>query len=100
MNDDDCTLSIDIAEAFNEYFASCAAKITEDMSANKCFEVPDNDDDLEYSFELKPVSSAFVGNEIKNMNAKKATGDDDISCRLLKIARPAIAVSLTKLINM
>ena len=34
------------------------------------------------------------------MNSSKATGDDDISCRLLKLACPIIAQSLTTIVNL
>ena len=44
---------------------------------------------------LPCISHEFVNNEILGMSTKKATGLDDISCKILKLARPVIVDSLT-----
>ena len=51
-------------------------------------------------FELPNISVDFVSKEIDKMNVKKATGLDDVSCKMIKIAKPVIVRSLTKIMNM
>ena len=99
VNGEECTTSSDIADAFNQYFVSSVAKICADVSfCDSPFSEASNK--LEVTFDLEPVSVEFVINEVHKMNSSKATGDDDISCRLLKLACPIIAQSLTKIINL
>ena len=95
----DCTTSSDIADALNQYFISSVAKICADVAfCNSPLSEASND--FNVSFDLEPVSVDFVINEVHKMNSSKATGDDDISCRLLKLACPIIAQSLTNIINL
>ena len=103
VNGSDCSAADQIADAFNDYFVNCAKKVTEHLPAIAPNVYPmDADHALEDTsvFNLTPVSPAFVKKTITNMNANKSTGDDQISCRLLKIAMPAILHPLTKIINL
>jgi hypothetical protein len=50
--------------------------------------------------DLPCISTEFVDKEIRAMCIKKATGLDEISCNILKLARPVIVESLTYLLNL
>ena len=49
---------------------------------------------------FKPVSTNFVQKQINSISVKKATGVDNISSKLLRIAQPVVTQPLTTLINM
>ena len=51
------------------------------------------------SFSFRPVSVTLVYNLLKKLSTFKATGMDKISVKLLKTTAPAIAPSLTEIIN-
>ena len=50
--------------------------------------------------QFKPVDEEFVNKQIGRLNAKKATGHDGISSKILKFARPVIVKPKTNLINL
>ena len=100
VNGTECSETDVIANAFNDYFVTCAESVTQDLPDSIPFvssDVPHGDDCI---FNLRPVSSAFVQRIILTMDVTKATGDDQLSCYLLKIACPVILQSLTKILNM
>ena len=93
------------------FFSSIASKLTDSNNSAK----HDNDDDYVYNkhaqvtsidasskpmFNLPVISVDFVSREIDIMSEKKATGLDDISCKLLKLAKPVIVNSLTQIMNL
>ena len=49
---------------------------------------------------FKPVSDEFVENQINKINIKKATGIDQISPKILKIAKHAVVAPIAQLINL
>ena len=49
---------------------------------------------------LKPIDESFVYKHISNINAKKATGVDNISSKLLHYAKPVIAKPISDLVNL
>lgn len=52
-----------------------------------------------FQFVLQPISIDFVVEFLNKMPVDKATGLDNISCRLLKEAAPVIAASLANIVN-
>ena len=74
-----------------------SAEIGEGPRTKPC----DDDTDAEYigSFKFTPIAASYVSEQIKAMKSSKATGLDGITCRLLKAASPAIAYSLSYLVN-
>ena len=48
----------------------------------------------------QPVMLDFVIKEIDHLCKDKATGEDGISCKILKLSKHVIAQSLTDIINM
>ena len=100
MNED-CTLPSVIANAFNQHFVSSVAHITSNVQVcepNVLYY--ETTTDLVARFGFEPVTECFVNDDILKMDSRKATGNDNISCRLLKLACPIIAKSLTCIINM
>ena len=50
-------------------------------------------------FEFKPIDENVVSRDIDHLGLKKATGNDGISTKILKIAKPVIARPIANLIN-
>ncbi len=96
----------DICNGFNKHFVDVARKLIDE---NVCASDNSDFDFNVYNCEqnvtnsdlcLPHVSCDFVNNEILGMSTGKATGFDDVSVKILKLARPAIVDSLTYIINM
>ncbi len=51
-------------------------------------------------FDIPLVQEDFVLKELNSLDPKKAVGIDSFSSKLLKMAAPAIATSVTKIINL
>ena len=88
----------EIANRLNEHFASVgtrlASKLPEDSKHFEDYIKP-----ARTTFDLKPTNEKAVFSILTNMSASKATGLDNVSCRLIKEAAPIIAKSLNKLFN-
>ncbi len=52
------------------------------------------------NFDIRPIQEEFVLKQLKDLDPKKAVGMDSLSFKLLKLAAPAIASSVTKVINL
>ena len=52
------------------------------------------------SFEFKSANETFVSKVIDKFNAKKATGVDKISLKLMKFGKISLLSPITKIINM
>ena len=96
----------DIANGFNDHFSSVADVLIKDkFVARSTSDV--NRVDNSYltpnvsnpKLNLPCISNEFVNSEILRMSTKKVTGLDDISCNILKLARPVIVDSLTFIMN-
>lgn len=93
----------DIANAFNDFFVNIAESIKESRdSANheklKDFcsaKIPENT-----VFDMPLLSADYVLKSLKNTDIRKSTGTDEIGPRLLKMAAPYIAESLTYICNL
>ena len=53
----------------------------------------------EMSFSFTPVQDSYIRRIISSIKTNKASGADEITPRLLKLAEPEILSSLTKFIN-
>ena len=88
----------EIANRLNEHFASVgtrlASKLPEDSKHFEDYIKP-----AKTTFDLKPTNEKAVFSILTNISASKATGLDNVSCRLIKEAAPIIAKSLNKLFN-
>ena len=79
----------------NEFFITNATKITKDIPRQSYSEEARESNVNDCSqFSLHPVSLEFVIKEIDHLCQDKATGEDGISCKILKLSKHVIAQSL------
>ena len=88
----------DIAETFNNHFASVGEKLAYDTPLSAVepdvYVVP-----AETTFSLKSPNINAVYRKLKTLNIGKAAGLDQIPCKLLKIAAEVAAPSLTQIFD-
>lgn len=94
VNNDIVTSSRDKAEAFNAFFLSHSS--IDETGAR----LPNDAHQIATTLDKVTVSEQEVIDLLKGLDARKATGPDGISPRLLKEAAPAIAPSLARLFNL
>ena len=89
-----------ISEAFNEHFSEIGPKLIEavesDDTAKSFLEYVPITDKV---FGITPICPAKVLQLFLNLSDRKASGLDNISSKLLKVAAPVIATSITDLFN-
>ena len=93
----------DISNGLNTHFANVATKLINGLDSTTMSNDIDQKKDenvFRSILDLPLISPDFVDKEIRKMSATKATGLDDLSCRILKLARPAIIESLTYILNL
>ena len=97
---DEETINIpkDIAETFNNHFASVGEKLAFDIPLSAVepdvYVVP-----AETTFSIKSSNINAVYRKLKTLNIGKAAGLDQIPCKLLKIAAEVVAPSLTQIFD-
>lgn len=97
----------EICEVFNNFFVNMAKNIGDQNikidkthpSINAINEKYSNAT-KSHQLILKPIDESFVSKRISNINAKKATGVDNISPKLLHYAKPVIAKPISDLVNL
>lgn len=97
----------EICEVFNNFFVNVAKNIGDQNikidkthpSINAINEKYSNAT-KSHQLILKPIDESFVSKRISNINAKKATGVDNISPKLLHYAKPVIAKPISDLVNL
>ena len=96
--------SAQIAEIFNTHFSDLAKSLPDanlssfDPSTVTAFVRKFKHSDCKLNF--PPITPEQTQQIIESIPSSKTTGADELSVRLLKIAAPSIASSLTKLINL
>ena len=102
-----CNLETDdpaeMANAFNDFFINIAENIKEPIEPSSherlrdyCKEkIPDD-----VVFDMPLLTSDKVMKYLNNLDIRKSTGTDDIGPRLLRMASPIIAESLTFICNL
>ena len=90
----------DIAEGFNDYIGpnigpNLASQIN---TQNFNFETYVKNIESEFAA-FQPVTVNHVNQLLTGLSSNKATGVDKISCKIIKIASPAISDSLTRIFN-
>ena len=94
----------EVCEIFNNFFVNVAKDIGKsDVPADEkhpsVCAIKDNMN-IHEELTFKPVTTNFVQKQINSISVKKATGVDNISSKLLRIAQPVVTQPLTTLINM
>ena len=99
LNKNNLTNPQDIAEGFNDYFSNIGPDLASKINtANYNFETYTKKAKSEFAA-FQPVVVSHVCRLLHGLCSKKATGIDKISCKILKIAAPAISDSLTFIFN-
>ena len=93
-----------MTEAFNVHFSTVADKLRKLLpdvlfDTSKLSNFARSRKDESAAFLIPPVTEADVGYFLK-IDSNKSTGVDDITSRMLKLAAPIIAPSITKLIRL
>lgn len=87
-----------IANILNDYFATIGEKLAATFTNTLSYVFNNNEQRRNFTF--TPITKKFVLNELKRLNANKATGIDGIPARLLKTAAPRICESLSEILNL
>ncbi|CAH1277196.1 Hypp9498 [Branchiostoma lanceolatum] len=88
-----------MAQEFNDYFSTCASKLTDGMPApqeNPLRHIPEPTK----TFSFESVDESTVLNELGRLKTKRATGLDKIPSKLLKDSAPVIVKPLTHIFNL
>ena len=95
----------EIAEFLNEHFTTVADRLRSllpdvccDLSKLRTFVASRIDKDVKFT--IPPMTTKHVLGILKDIQANKSTGIDNIGAKILKIAAPALAPSITKIINL
>ncbi|KAL4227059.1 hypothetical protein ACF0H5_015033 [Mactra antiquata] len=105
LNEDSKVISDtpEVAEIFNDFFVNVAGSIGEDYvfdpKSHPSLDRINNQNFKQVSFMFELTNEENVCKVINKFNVKKATGVDNISVKMLKIAKPAIVQPLTNIIN-
>ena len=99
----------EVCNIFNKYFVNVAKNIgkeadqyRDDFSDHPSIEKNSENTQQstsEETFSFKPVEEKYVHKIISNLNAKKATGADNISAKLLKSCAASISRPISNLVN-
>ena len=95
----------EITEAFNVHFSTVADKLRKLLpdvlfDTSKLSNFARSRKDESAAFLIPPVTEADVVGYFLKIDSNKSTGVDDITSRMLKLAAPIIAPSITKLISL
>ena len=95
------TSTEELVEVFNDYFSNIGPRLAESVP---------NDNDVSFrqfvaqqpndNFSFRPVSVTLVYNLLVKLSTSKATGLDNIAAKVLQMAAPVVAPSLTEIFNM
>ncbi len=96
---------VQIAETYNSSFTNIVNKYITNTSKpvpnyDKLITFIDSKVSPDALFDIPLVQEDFVLNELNSLDPNKAVGIDSLSSKLLKMAAPAIASSVTKVINL
>ena len=89
----------DIAEGFNDYFSNIGLNLASQINTqNFNFETYVKNIESEFAA-FQPVTVNHVNQLLTCLSSNKTTSVDKISCKIIKIASPAISDSLTHIFN-
>ena len=93
------TGTLNIANAFNEYFASIGSNLASKIKKSDVSPLSYMNYSCPQSFYLSPVTSIEIEEEIDKLNAKKASGPFSIPTNLIKMAKNYLSKPLEILFN-
>ena len=89
----------DISEGFNNYFSNIGHNLASQIDTSNCnFETYVKKATSEFTA-FQPTTVNNICQLLGGLSSNKATGIDKISCKIIKMAIPAIADSLTYIFN-
>ena len=96
---------MEIAECFKAYFSTIADKLRDGLRQmpfdfRKLSNFVKSRKDLDVVFSVPAITSAEVNKIILTISPNKVAGIDKAAARLLRLAAPAVAPSIAKLINL
>ena len=95
LNESSLTNPKDIAEGFNDYFSNIGTNLASKIGTSNCnFKTYVEKAKSEFTA-FQPVTVNLVYQLLSGLSAKKTTGVDKISSKIIKIASPSISDSLT-----
>ena len=95
----------DISCVFNDFFINVAKDIGNgaipiDNNHPSVKKITDTSGKVNvHELQFQPITEAFTEKQFNKINVKKATGFDEISPKILKIAAPVVVEPITNLIN-
>ena len=99
VNDIKLTKPNDIAEGFNTFFSNIGPSLAEEIDTAECH-FKDYFDKANSEFTaFQPVTVSHVSQLLCELPGSKATGLDNMSSKIIKLAAPIISDSLTYMFN-
>ena len=99
LGENNLTSPMNIAEGFNDYFSNIGPDLAGKIDpTNYNFETYIKNTKSEFAA-FQPVTVNYVCRLLLGLSSNKAAGIDKISCKIIKIAAPAISDSLTLIFN-
>ena len=98
-NDRDVVMLDEVSDSFNKYFAEIGAKVANSVVNSNCTfaEYLNNSASKNTTFSFQSVEPELVYHLLQTVSLSKATGVHKIPGKILKLAAPVIAQSLTHL---
>jgi hypothetical protein len=92
-----------VCETFNDFFVNVAKDIGSDLpvdtTTHPSILAIQSSHRPDCTFNFSSITTDFVSKQIDGIGLRKATGNDGISAKILKMAKPAICQPLTDLVN-
>ncbi len=94
-----------ITNIFNKHFTNISEKYKNDLNNQQTLDTSklksyvDEKVPIQNTFKIPPITHEFVFKYLTDLQAKKATGLDDISARFLKLTAPYVTDSIVKMSN-
>ena len=99
VNDKHYSNQQDICDQLNEHFATIGKKLGSSIKPNKEIYSEYMQSAVSNSFVLFETEESEISFLIDQLNAKKATGHDDITAKVIKMSKIVLVPFLTKFIN-
>ena len=91
----------DVCDTFNSFFINVANDIGKGIifDENNHPSIRKNAPKNNIDFDFKPTNTDTIAKLVNKINIRKATGVDQIACKLLKAGSPVLNKHLTTLLN-
>ena len=90
----------DIANALNEYFSTIGPKLAESIPKGNDNDIMTSDQSIINKFNFSQIDEEYIYNQLHKLSSNKATGNDEIPCKLIKLAINSILAPITYIVNL